>query len=92
MTALAAAIAVAQGISGVSELALYFTPLFLIGALLLCGRFVAENRILRLWRSAVPRRRRRAPRRRRAVAVRPLSSQLTRSSRVTRGPPAPVSA
>jgi hypothetical protein len=91
LTALAALSAVAQGISGVTELALYLTPLFLIAALLLCGRYVAEDRIVRRWRGAVPPRRRRRVRGRwRAVAETPLASQLERSSRLDRGPPAPA--
>jgi hypothetical protein len=88
LTALAALSAVAQGISGVTELALYLTPLFLIAALLLCGRYVAEERIVRRWRGAAAPRRRRVACRWRAVAETPLASQLERSSRVSRGPPA----
>jgi hypothetical protein len=94
LTALAALAALAQGMSGVGELALYLTPLFLIAALLLCGRYVAEERIVRRWRATTLRARR--PRRERgrwrAVAEAPLASLLERSPRLERGPPAPASA
>jgi hypothetical protein len=90
LTALAVLGAVVQGVSGVTELALYLTPLFLIAALLLCGRYVAEDRIVRRWRGAVPRPRRRTAGRWQAVVEIPLASQLERSPRVSRGPPAPV--
>ena len=42
-----------QGITGVSELALFLAPLFVIGALLLCGRYVGEEKIVARWRAAV---------------------------------------
>jgi hypothetical protein len=88
LTALAALAAVVQGMSGVTELALYLTPLFLVAALLLCGRYVAEDRIVRRWRAAVRRRRPcRERERRRPLAEAPLSSLLERSPRFVRGPP-----
>jgi hypothetical protein len=88
LTALAALAAVAQGMSGMTELVLYLTPLFLVAALLLCGRYVAEDRIVRRWRAAVPRRRARREReRRRPLAEAPLLSLLERSPRLVRGPP-----
>jgi hypothetical protein len=90
LTALAVLSAIAQGVSGMSELVLYLTPLFLIAALLLCGRYVAEDSIVRRWRAAIPCRRRRTSDRWHAVVEIPLASQLERSSRVSRGPPAPV--
>ena len=90
LTALAALSAVAQGLSGMTELVLYLTPLFLIAALLLCGRYVAEDSIVRRWRGTVPRRRRRTTGRWHAVVEIPLASQLERSPRVSRGPPAPA--
>lgn len=93
LTALAALAALAQGVSGMGELALYLTPLFLIAALLLCGRYVAEERIVRRWRAAVRTRRPRRERGRwRAVSEAPLASLLERSPRLERGPPAPASA
>jgi hypothetical protein len=89
LTAFAALAAVGQGLSGVSELALCLTPLFLIAALLLSGRYVAEDRILRRWRARAPHRRARHARSRwQAVSERPLASLLERSPRLERGPPA----
>ena len=93
LTALAALAALAQGMSGVGELALYLTPLFLIAGLLLCGRYVAEDRIVRRWRTALPARRLRHTRGRwQAIAELPLASLLERSPRLERGPPAAASA
>jgi hypothetical protein len=93
LTVLAALAALAQGMSGVGELALYLTPLFLIAALLLCGRYVAEERIVRRWRAALPARRlRRVSGRWQTVRERPLVSLLERSPRLERGPPALASA
>jgi hypothetical protein len=90
LTALAALVALAQGVSGVRELALYLTPLFLIAALLLSGRYIAEDRIVRRWRAARP-----APTRRRerggwpsVAAVVPPRSRLDGRPRPQRGPPA----
>jgi hypothetical protein len=93
LTAFAVLAAVAQGMSGANELALYLTPLFLIAALLLCGRYVAEDRIVRRWRASVPQRRARRVRGRwRPVDHDIYVSLLERSPRVERGPPALVSA
>jgi hypothetical protein len=89
LTALAALVALAQGMSGVQDLALYLTPLFLIAALLLSGRYIAEDRIVRRWRGT-----RVAPRARRergrwpALAIVPPPSRLDRRPRPQRGPPA----
>jgi hypothetical protein len=89
LTAVAALVAVAQGMSGISQLTLYLAPLFVIAALLLCGRYLAEDRIVRRWRAAVPRRRpRRAKPRRPVVADTPLASRLANTARLERGPPA----
>ena len=89
LTALAVLAAVAQGMSGVTELALYLTPLFLIAALLLSGRYVAEDRIVRRWRRSVPRRasRRVRGRWRPLVEASPVS-RLGHGPRPQRGPPA----
>ena len=93
LTAVAALVAVAQGVSGISELTLYLTPLFLIATLLLCGRYLAEDRIVRHWRGAAPRRRtRRARGRWAAVTHAPLVARLERTPRLERGPPAPAGA
>lgn len=90
LTALAALCVAAQAVTGVLELAAYLTPLFLIAALLLSGRYVGEERIVARWRAAVAVVRR--PRLR-AVRWRPrvapaLRSQLLDGSFVVRGPPA----
>jgi hypothetical protein len=93
LTAFAVLATVAGGMSGIAELALYLTPLFLIAALLLCGRYVAEDRIVRRWRaSASARPARRARDRWRPVAEAALASLLERSPRLERGPPALISA
>jgi hypothetical protein len=93
MTAVALAAAVVQAVSGMSELVLYLTPLFLIAALLLCGRYVAEEKIVRRWRASVMHRRpRRVHGRWPIIAETPLVSLLERSPRLDRGPPALVSA
>ena len=89
LTALSVLCLVAQARSGVDELTLYLTPLFLIGALLLSGHYVAEDAIVRGWLGKRPRpaRRRSAPR----VAVpaaRPIADLLERSPLSRRGPPA----
>jgi hypothetical protein len=88
LTAFAVLAALAQGMSGVSELALYLTPLFLIAALLLCGRYVAEDRIVRRWRAMAPRRVGRERGRWHTIADVPFVSLLERSPRLERGPPA----
>jgi hypothetical protein len=89
LTALAALSVAAQAITGVSELALYLTPLFLIAALLLCGRYVGEDRIVARWRAAVAvlRRPRRRTVRWRPLYVRALRSQFLEGSFGVRGPP-----
>lgn len=46
LVAAAAAAALLQGMTGLTELALYAAPLVLLVGLLLCGRFVGEERIL----------------------------------------------
>jgi hypothetical protein len=87
LTALAALCVVAQAVTGVAELTLYLTPLFLIAALLLSGHYVGEDAIVRAWRG-VRRVARRLPVRRLAVPqARTLSSLLERSPLRRRGPP-----
>ena len=90
LTALAALCVAVQGVTGVSELALYLTPVFLIAALLLSGRYVGEERIVARWRAAVApaRRPRRTTVRWRPRAVHTLRSQLVEGSFGVRGPPA----
>ena len=93
LTVLALACAGLQALTGVSELALYLTPLFLLASLLLSGHYVAEERIVARWRRGRPRPRRAAePRCRPAAAVRPLSTLLERSPLTRRGPPAVAAA
>jgi hypothetical protein len=90
LTAFAVLAAVAQGVSGMTDLVLYLTPLFLIAALLLCGRYVAEDRIVRRWRRAVavPGRPRRTRSRWLLVPETPPAQRLGHGPRPQRGPPA----
>jgi hypothetical protein len=90
LTALATLCVAAQALTGVSELALYMTPAFLLTALLLSGRYVGEERIVARWRAAVAiaRRPRRRAARWRALPVRALRSQHLEGSFAVRGPPA----
>jgi len=93
LTVFAALAAVAQHVSGMTELPLYLAPLFVISTLLLCGRYLGEDRIVRRWRGPAPHRRVRPARGRwTAVAERPLADLLARNPRVERGPPALASA
>jgi hypothetical protein len=89
LTALAAACAAVQAISGLQDLTLTLTPLFLIGALLLSGRFLGEERIVARWHGIArrPARRRRA-RRRPPRPVLALRLMLEPGSVGVRGPPA----
>jgi hypothetical protein len=89
LTALAAVCVAAQAVTGISELALYLTPLFLIGALLLSGRFIGEERIVARWRGAIAvRRSRRRAQRWRPQAVLVLRSAFLQGAFGVRGPPA----
>ena len=90
LTALAALCVAAQAVTGVSSLALYMTPVFLIAALLLSGRYVGEDRIVARWRAAVAvaRRPRRHAARWRPRQVLALRSQHLEGSFAVRGPPA----
>ena len=89
LTALAALCAAIQGLTGVSELTLFLAPLFVIGSLLLCGRYIGEEKIVARWRAAVRLRRPRAPHRPLASARRPHAPlQLLQGSFGVRGPPA----
>jgi hypothetical protein len=89
LTALALVCAALQAVTGVGQLALYLTPLFVIGALLLSGRYIAEDRIVARWRGAPPprsvRRRSHRWRTRPLLAVRSVFDQ---GSFGVRGPPA----
>jgi hypothetical protein len=91
MTALALACAGAQALLGEPELVLYLTPVLLLGGLLLCGRYVGEERIVARWRRAVSAVARRAPRSLpRPVPTRAPVSLLARRPRLERGPPLPA--
>ncbi len=87
LTALAALCVVAQAVTGVAELTLYLTPLFLIVTLLLSGHYVAEDAIVRAWRGVRRTVRRLPVRRLRVPALRTFSSLLERSPLRRRGPP-----
>jgi len=88
LTALAVACAAVQAITGLSDLVLTLTPLFLIAALLLCGRYIGEERIVARWHRAGhrPASRRRAQRWR-PRAVHALRSVLEPGAAGVRGPP-----
>lgn len=87
LTALAVLCVLAQALTGVAELALYLTPLFLIATLLLSGHYVAEERIVRRWRSLDRPSTRRGLARVVVPAAPPLRSLLERSPLCRRGPP-----
>jgi hypothetical protein len=91
LAGLAVLLSALQGVTGLTELVLYAGPVLLLAGLLLCGRFVGEERIVaRLRRGAVVGRVRRASSRWSRVPVRTLSSLLAHDPRVERGPPAVV--
>lgn len=88
MCAMALLAAGLQAALGETQLVLYLTPLFLIASLLLSGHYVAEERIIRAWLAARPRRVRH---RRARWAIREErfgASLLERSPLCRRGPPA----
>jgi hypothetical protein len=87
----ALAVAAAQGLTGVSELALYAAPFLLLLGLLLSGRFVGEEAILARRVAAAPRLRP-LPRRWPSRRQRALVSLLERSPRLERGPPVVIAA
>jgi hypothetical protein len=79
-------VAAAQGVTGVSQLALFAGPFLVLLGLLLSGRFIGEEAILARRRpAAAPRPRPRV--RGTALPERPLASLLERSPRLERGPP-----
>jgi len=88
MTALAALCCVAPIAFGAHELGLALVPVLLLSGLLLCGRYVGEERLLAIRRAAPAVTLRRAPRRLlRPAPGRSLASLLARRARVERGPP-----
>jgi hypothetical protein len=88
LTAVAALAAVAQALSGTTDLVLFLTPLFLIAALLLCGRYIAEDRIVRRWRAAATPTPRRVRSRWRPVVKTAPRTRIGHGPRPQRGPPA----
>ena len=90
LAGLAVLLSALQGVTGIAELALYGAPLLLLAGLLLCGRFVGEERIVARLRTAVVGRVRRARTRWARMPARTLSSLLAHDPRVERGPPALV--
>jgi hypothetical protein len=82
---------VPSALLGAPDLALGCVPALLILGLLLCGRYVGEERLLAARRASAPSRARRAPRLLpRPASERPLASLLARRPHVERGPPVPV--
>jgi hypothetical protein len=84
LTVLAVVCAGVQAVTGVAEL----TLLFLVAALLISGRFVAEHRIVARWRANGRRPRfRETSARPRPARERPLGLLLERIPQLERGPP-----
>jgi hypothetical protein len=91
MAVFAALCCLPAALLGDPSFVLYPTPLLLILGLLLCGRYVGEERIHDLRRAALAAPRRRAPRQLpRPASERPLASLLDRCTRPERGPPLAV--
>jgi hypothetical protein len=88
----AAAVALLQGLTGLTDLALYCAPLFLVVGLLLGGRFVGEGRILARWAAARPRRRPFCRPSWLSGHDRALTSLLEQAACTLRGPPAGAAA
>ena len=89
MVALSVANVVAGNASAL-EMALYAAPFLAIAGLLLSGRYVAEERILAVYRSQPQPRRRKVARRWASIAELPFSAGLERAPWSLRGPPALV--
>ena len=88
LAAVAAALAVAQGLTDVAELALYVSPFLLLAGLLLSGHFVGEETILRRRAAApAPRMLRERARWLRRTALAPAFVPV-HDPRIERGPPA----
>ena len=77
---------VLTGRASAEEMALYAAPFMVVAGLLLSGRYVGEERILRVYR-ALPRPVRRAPQRWPQRPELPLCCALERASWSLRGPP-----
>jgi hypothetical protein len=91
MVVLSVANVVAGNASAV-EMALYAAPFLAIVGLLASGRYVAEERILALYRAQPHVRRRSVARRRPSLAELPFSAGLKRAPWSLRGPPAALAA
>jgi hypothetical protein len=90
MTALAALCCVLPVALGAQHVGLALVPVLLLFGLLLCGRYVGEERILAL-RARRPAAARRAPQRLpRPAPARPFASLLARRPHTGRGPPVGV--
>ena len=83
---------VAAGNASAMEMALYAAPFLAIVGLLLSGRYVAEERILRIYRSLPRPKRRSATRRWPSIAELPFSAGIERAPWSLRGPPARLAA
>ena len=93
--AFVAALSVANVVAGNAsaiDMALYAAPFLAIVGLLLSGRYVAEERILAIYRSQPRPRRRSATRRWPSIAELPFSVALERAPWSLRGPPARLAA
>ena len=88
LTALAVAAVVLQALTGSTTLALHLTPVFLIAALLLSGRYVGEEKLIRLLVAFRMRPKRTLHQRRPLERERPLATLLERTPLSERGPPA----
>lgn len=91
--AFVAALSVANVVAGnasAMEMALYAAPFLAIVGLLASGRYVAEDRILAIYRSRPRARRRSASRRWPGIAELPFSAGVERAPWSLRGPPALV--
>jgi hypothetical protein len=90
MTVAAALLCVAPVALGAPDLGLALAPVLLVYGLLVCGRYVGEERILARWRAgaAHPRRVRRRSERWLPRAVPRLRSLYEHDSFGVRGPPA----
>ena len=87
MVALSVANVVAGNASAM-EMALYAAPFLAIAGLLLSGRYVAEERILAVYRSRPQPRRRSVARCWPSIAELPFSAGVERAPWSLRGPPA----
>jgi hypothetical protein len=89
MAIVAALCCVPALLAGAPDLVLVFSPALLVFGLLVCGRYIGEERIVARRCGASPAIPRRAPRRLpRPASERPLASLLARHPRLERGPPA----